>query len=200
MTSSFKIPIASWLSGEVSVTTQSDMRKNLGISKVTYTNNIKIGDDWEISNAINIGSNDFKIDNEISTKILNTIGVSASFEYDKNGFTNPSFWASTRVGNNTDLKFGINLEDGSHSTTVDTKFGRYNIGSTIKLGDNLISLSPHIGFKIYDDMNFSGSFTIAKEDDIVWSTNAGITYKFSNNNSFGVYFNTTGKNSDLSVT
>ena len=161
MTSAFKIPIASWISGEVSVSTHTDMRRNIGYSKISYKNNIDFSNGVSMSNTMNLASNDFNIVNELSTNILNNaISVGVSWQSDANGTTKPHLSAGTSIQNIHSIRYGLDLEEGTYSTVLGTKVGRYSLGSTFRVGERLLSVSPSIKFKVYDDTTFQGSCSL----------------------------------------
>ena len=64
-----------------------------------------------------------------------------------------------------------------------------------------MSLTPHINFKINDDITFNAnSSLIFDNDNITINTNTGMSYKISQNYGFGIFFNTTTSNSKLKMT
>ena len=98
-------------------------------------------------------------------------------------------------------RFELNLDEGTHSTTFETKYGRYNIGVTTKIGDTLLSISPRLSFKINDDLNFAANMSVSKsKEDYTSSMNLGFTHNFSRSLNAGVYFNANIKNYDIAFT
>lgn len=181
MSSSFKIPIADWISGEVTVNSQTDMRKSLGISSLSYENTMSFPNDWELSNTLNIRPSGNSIDTELYKGLFdNKIGLRASITYDADGFSLPSLSASSGL-----------------STTV----GGYNIGFNTKISDDSVSVTPHIGFKLQEDITFSASTGVTfKENLISMNSNIGLTYHLSNSSNVGLFFTTNTSNFHLKVT
>ena len=98
LSTNFKIPIASWIHGDVSINTQSDMRRSLGISLMSYTNTFTFRNSFEISNSLNLKESGSSLSGELYKGLFDDkVGLRASIEFDKNGFSSPSISASTGI-------------------------------------------------------------------------------------------------------
>lgn len=99
---------------------------------------------------------------------------------------------------NSNVGFGFDLNDGSYSTSYDTKAGNLSYGISTSLGGSKISISPNISYKINDETTFSVSGSVGKsKENLSSSINLGFNHRFSGNFSSGLFFNTSFKNSDV---
>ena len=98
LSTNFKIPIASWIHGEVAINSQSDMRRSLGLSSMSYTNIFTFRNSFEISNSFNLKETGSSFGTELYKGLFDDkVSLRLSMDLDKNGFSKPSLSASTGV-------------------------------------------------------------------------------------------------------
>lgn len=79
--------------------------------------------------------------------------------------------------------------------------GKYTVGVNTRVNDENMSITPHINFKLNDDIVVNANTSITIDNDrVTISTNTGMTYKISPNYSFGIFFNTTSGDYNVKMT
>lgn len=140
---------------------------------------MSFGNDWRLENTLNVKSSQgTSVDTELYKGLFHDkIGLKASISYDKSGFSMPSISASTGIS---------------------TNIGGYDLGFNTSISDSSISVTPHLNFKLTDDISFNSNVSISTtEHNVSISTSHGLGYKMLPHFRFGIFFNTTHTPSHL---
>lgn len=192
----FTIPINDWIDTKFRVESQTDMKKNLGISILSITNKMKLWYGVNHSHSVTWKQNKFSGSVSLDKSFLDDkINVSASSSISDEGVTMPSINVSTsKLYEDIDLSFGIDMGSGMFDTNITRQVGNISYGLGARTDGETLTISPKFVFSFWNGLQLNLFGGISSDGNI--DTNIGMTYKFSKRSHIHIFLSSSWKEWD----